>query len=100
MLVKDAGYTLRDIRGTESRVVRHEERTDLIARIRRRFGFLADPEPQVVVETRNEPGMKEDEVLRRLVYHDEIEAIREEEHEDEMRKIRRKQQNMGYSKSP
>lgn len=98
MLVKDAGYTLRDIRGTRSRVIRREERTDLISRIRRYFNFLDDPEPKVVIEERNEPGMMEDEVLRRLVYHDEIEEIREEEQEDKMREIRRKQKNMGYSK--
>lgn len=96
MLVKDVGYTLRDIRGTESRVVRREERTDLIARARRYFGFLSDPEPQTVIEHRQESGMAEGEVLRRLVYHDEFERIREEEHEDKMREIRRKQKNMGY----
>lgn len=96
MLVKDAGYTLRDVRGTQSRVIRREERSDLIARARRHFGFLDDPKPKVIVEERNEPGMDEKEVLRRLVYHDEIERIREEEQEDEMRKVRRKQKNMGY----
>lgn len=96
MLVKDAGYTLRDIRGTKSREIRYEERTDLIARIRRFFSFLDDPAPKSIFEETNEPGMKEDEVLRRLVYHDEIEAIREEEHEDKMREVRRKHQNAGY----
>lgn len=98
MLVKDAGYSLRDIRGTESRVIRREERTDLIARARRYFGFLNDPEPQVVIEKRKEPGMTDSEVVRRLVYHDEFERIREEEHEEKMREVRRKQKNMGYSK--
>lgn len=97
MLIKDAGYTLRDIRGSKSRTIRHEERSDLIARTRRYFSFLSDPEPNTVIEIDEEPGMEEQEVLRRLVYHDEIETIREEEQEDEMKKARRKQKNMGYS---
>lgn len=96
MLVKDVGYTLRDIRGTRRRTVRHEERTDLIAYARRFFSFLADPDPRIVVEDVDEPGMGEEEVLRRLIYHDEIEEIREEEHESEMREIRRKHANSGY----
>ena len=96
MLVKDAGYTLRDIHGTRSKTVRYEERTDFTARVRRYFSFLSDPEPRLVVEERNEPGMTESEVLRRLVYHDEIEKIRKEEHEDKMREIRRKHKNAGF----
>lgn len=96
MLIKDAGYNLRDIRGSESRTVRHEERTDFIARVRYYLPFLDDPEPHTVVEKTVEDGMGEEEVLRRLVYHDEIETIREEEQEDEMRKARRQHQNMGY----
>ena len=96
MLVKDAGYTLRDIHGTRSKAVRYEERTDLIARARRYFNFLKDPELRLIVEERNEPGMDEDEVLRRLVYHDEIEQIRKEDHDDKMREIRRKHKNAGY----
>lgn len=96
MLVKSTGYTLRDIRGTRTTNVRREERTDLIARIRKYFSFLSDPEPKVIVEELNEEGMKEEEVLRRLVYDDEIERIREEEHEDKMKEIRRKQKSMGF----
>lgn len=96
MLVKDAGYTLRDIRGTNTREIRYEERTDLIARIRRYFSFLDDPAPKTIIEETNEPGMMEDEVLRRLVYHDEIERIREEEREDKMKEVRRKHKNAGY----
>lgn len=96
MLVKDAGYTLRDIHGTKRRTVRYEERTDLLARVKRFFSFLSDPEPRCIVETQEEPGMGEEEVLRRLVYHDEIEQIREEEHEDKMREIRRKHSNQGF----
>jgi len=96
MLVKDAGYTLHDIHGSESRTVRVQERTDFIARVRYYLPFLDDPEPLTVVERTKEPGMNEEEVLRRLVYHDEIERIREEEQEDKMREVRRKQQNMGY----
>lgn len=95
MLVKDAGYTLRDMQGTKSRTVRQEERTDWIARVRRCFGFLQDPEPKVIVENHREKGMTEDEVLRRLIYHDEFERVREEEREDEMREIRRRQKSMG-----
>lgn len=98
MLIKDAGYTLRDIRGSESRTVRREERTDFIARVRFYLPFLDDPEPHTVVEKTVEDGMEEEEVLRRLVYHDEIETIREEEQEDEMRKARRQHKNMGYSR--
>lgn len=96
MLVKDVGYTLHDIRGTRRRTVRREERTDLIARARRFFDFLSDPEPRVVTEEVTQPGMGEEEVLRRLIYHDEIEEIREEEHEAEMREIRRKHASAGY----
>lgn len=96
MLVKDAGYTLHDIRGSQSRTIRREERSDLIARARRYFDFFDDPEPKVVTEYVQEEGMEENEVLRRLIYHDEIERIREEEQEEEMRKVRRKQKNMGY----
>lgn len=96
MLVKDAGYSLRDIRGSRSVKVRSEERTDLISRIRRAIPFLNDPSPRVCIEKHVEPGMKEDEVMRRLVYHDEIEQIREEKSEEEVRRIQRQNLNKGY----
>lgn len=95
MLVKDSGYNLRDIRGSKGQVIRHEERNDLIAIARRFFTFLSDPEPITIYEQRKEEGMSENEVMRRLIYHDEIERIREEEQEDQMREIRRKHQSMG-----
>lgn len=95
MLVKDAGYTLRDIRGTRERVVRRTERTDFVARLRRFLPFCEDPSPKIEVEERNDRGMDEEEVVRRVIYHDEIERLREEEQEDRMREIQRKNSNTG-----
>lgn len=98
MLIKEAGYSLRDIRGTRTRRVRHEEPTDLFSRFQRWCPYLADPEPRVVVETAETPGMMEEEVMRRLVYHDEIETIKEEESEKEMQNVRRQNGAAGPKK--
>jgi len=95
MLVKEAGFTLRDIRGTESHSVEVRDRTDLIARVRRWCPYLEDPDPVREVTVEKEPGLSEQEVLRYLVYHDEMEEIKEEKREESMREARRKSGNIG-----
>lgn len=95
MLVKEAGFTLRDIRGTESRSVEERPRTDMIARFRRWCPFLDDPDPVRTYSVEKDPGLSEMEVLRLLIYHDEMEEIKQEEHEDSMREARRKNGNIG-----
>lgn len=100
MLVKEAGFTLRDIRGTESRSVEERPRTDVVARIRRWCPFLEDPEPIRTYSVEKEPGLSEKEVLRLLVFHDEMEEIKKEEHEDSMREARRKNGNIGNQSVP
>lgn len=47
------------------------------------------------VSVEKEEGLSEEEVLRLLIYHDEIETIKEEEHEDAMKEARRKNGNIG-----
>lgn len=95
MLVKEAGFTLRDIRGTESRHTERRPRTGILASFRRWCPYLEDPEPVVVQHVEREEGMSEQEVLRFLVYHDEMEEIKQEEQEDAMKEARRKNGNLG-----
>ena len=99
MLVKEAGFTLRDIRGTESRSVEVHERTDLVARFRRWCPYLEDPDPIRKVTVEKEEGLSEQEVLRFLVYHDEMEEIKEEKQEESMKEARRKNGNIGQQSS-
>lgn len=98
MLIKEAGYSLRDIKGGRTRTVRHEERTDLLARVRRWLPFCADPAPRRAVDVTEQSGMGEQEVLRRLIYHDEIEQMKEDEIEDEQKKAQRESGNIGASR--
>lgn len=95
MLVKEAGFTLRDIRGTVSRNTERRPRTDFLASVRRWCPYLEDPEPIIVETVEDEPGMSEEEVLRFLTYHDEMEEIKKEEQEDSMKEARRKNGNLG-----
>ena len=95
MLVKEAGFTLRDIRGTTSRNTERRPRTDFLASVRRWCPYLEDPDPIVVETVEEEPGMSEQEVLRFLTYHDEMEEIKQEEQEDAQREARRKNGNLG-----
>lgn len=99
MLIKEAGFTLRDIRGTRTKSVTYHDRTDVIARLRRWCPFLEDPSPVAEATLEETPGMSEQETLRFLVYHDEIEEIKQEESEEEMKEIRRKQGNIGGQSS-
>lgn len=100
MLVKEAGFTLQDIRGTSSRTVETKPRTGFMARIRRWCPYLEDPEPIQTVSITDQPGMDEEEVLRFLIYHDEMEEIKQENQEDSMREARRKNGNIGEQSTP
>jgi hypothetical protein len=99
MLVKEAGFTLRDIRGTESRSVEVHERTGLVARFRRWCPYLEDPDPIRKETVEKEEGLSEQQVLRFLVYHDEMEEIKEEKREESMREARRKSGNLKNNSS-
>lgn len=94
LLTKETGMTLRDIRGWKERTVRTERRTDLVAAARRILPWVSNPSPRQIVETTSVPGLSEDEVMRRLVIHDEHEQMKEEEAEKERKRARRKAGNM------
>ena len=89
--------TLRDIRGWQETTVRTERRTDLVAAVRRALPWVSNPSPRQIVETTSVPGLSEDEVMRRLVIHDEHEEMKEEEAEKERKRARRKAGNMNQT---
>lgn len=95
LLIKDAGYSRRDIRGSTTQRVETRPRTDLVARIRRYIPWVENPSPVSVRVVEETEGMTEKEVLRTLVYHDEHERMKEENVEDSQREIRRKAGNIG-----
>lgn len=95
MLIKEAGFTLRDIRGSVSRRTERRPRTGVLASFRRWCPYLDDPDPIVVESVEEEEGLSESEVLRFLTYHDEMEEIKQEEQEDSMKEARRKNGNLG-----
>jgi hypothetical protein len=135
VLVKDAGYTLADIRGersTEREVVPPTSFERFLGSLtpsaaRRGVGVLAaagllttvltgalagavvcgilavacyalsrfNPAPRTAVRTVTTPGMPVDEVIGRLVQHDEHEQMKNEEAEAQARKARRQRQGGG-----
>lgn len=95
MLVKEAGFDLEAIRGRTEHSVSIRDQQGLIPRLRRNIPFLADPEPIVEREKTEQKGMSNEEVMRFLIYHDEIEEIKKEENEEEMREARRRQGQIG-----
>lgn len=98
MLVKEAGFDLEAIRGRTERSVSIQEQKGLIPRLRRKIPFLSDPEPIVERERTVQEGMSDKEVMRFLIYHDEIEEIKKEENEEKMREARRKQGQIGQNR--
>ena len=93
LLTKETGMTLRDIRGWTETNVRTERRTDVVAAVRRALPWVSNPSPKEIVEQRSVPGLSEQEVLRRLIIHDEHEEMKEEEAEKEENRARRKAGN-------
>ena len=85
-LVKEAGYALADLRGRTEQHTVHRERQGLVAWLRRRIPWLADPTLIVERHEVHQPGMKRREVLQRAIQHDEHESIKAEQRRKQARK--------------
>lgn len=79
MLVESSGFSIEDLRGSESVETRYREQTGLVAALRRRISWLADPEPVREVVKTSTHGLLDREVEEFAILHDERAQMQREQ---------------------
>lgn len=61
---------------------------DVVARLRRVLPYVADPAPVTKRYTRTREGLSEREAIRFLIMSDELHAMKQEEQDEHLRRLR------------